>query len=190
MLRPALSRILANLTLAFGLCLPLAACSTLRTDAEFDRGAHFERLRTWAWAPLRSSDERADAQLRSAPLDRRIQSAIESDLVERGYRLTERGEAPDFYIAYHVGIDDELDARTMYRDYRIGPYFGRWNLPDNTVERYDVGTLLIDVIDAARNELIFRGWAQADLDDLQRARRRNDLIEEAVAGVLDRLPRS
>jgi hypothetical protein len=182
------ARTLAALALLCGLCLPVAACSSLRVGADYDGDARFEKLHTWAWAPVRASVERSDARLRGESLHRRIQTEIEDDLEERGYRLAAGGERADFYVAYHVAIDDALDTRTMYRDYQIGPYFGRWSLPETAVERYDVGTLIIDVIDAARDELIFRGWAQADVDDLERSRRRNALIGDAVAEVLDRLP--
>jgi hypothetical protein len=191
MLPTARSRTLAPFALLCGLCLTLAACASslpLRVGAEYDREARFEGLRTWAWAPVRASAERSDVRLRSEALHRRIQTEIEDDLEERDYRLAVGGERADFYVAYHVAIDDPLDPRTMYRDYQVGPYFGRWSLPETAVERYDVGTLIIDVIDAAKDELIFRGWAQADIDDLERSRRRNELIGNAVTEVLDRLP--
>jgi hypothetical protein len=54
---------------------------------------------------------------------------------------------------------------------------------------YEAGTIIIDVMDARTNRLIWRGWAQSHLSDLldnkdKMAKR----IDEAVTRMLRQLP--
>jgi hypothetical protein len=55
--------------------------------------------------------------------------------------------------------------------------------------RYEAGTLVLDVIDARTNTLIWRGWAQNSVEDMLDDRdRMAKTIDQAVARMLLRLP--
>ena len=54
---------------------------------------------------------------------------------------------------------------------------------------YEAGTLVIDIVDARSQRLIWRGWAQNDVEDLLRGPDSMiRTIEEAVSRMLRRLP--
>jgi len=58
-----------------------------------------------------------------------------------------------------------------------------------TVERkYDEGTLILEVVDAASGRLVWRGWAQAEVKSKADPGQREARIWEAVAKILDQFP--
>jgi hypothetical protein len=93
----------------------------------------------------------------------------------------------DFEVAYHVAIDSKLDARTIYTGY--GPYRG-WGMggSQTIVDSYDVGTLMVDVIDPATNAVTWRGTAQTRLQELKTPEEREKRVQEVVDQVLERFP--
>jgi len=170
----------------FCISLPLAACSTPDVDAGWDARAHFDELHTWAWAPTRA---RADARASRDSVARHIETSIARGLAARGLREVPPEQGPDLYVAYHVALDEALDTGTMYRDFLVGPYFGRWDAPENYIAQYARGTLLLDVIDTGKDELIWRGRAQTHLEEIDDPRERAARSEDIVRRVLERLPR-
>jgi hypothetical protein len=187
MLASARCRAVATLAL-FCLGLFVSACSTVDVSADWDPQEPFSRLRTWAWAPFRAATSEADARLRSDLLHRRIQSSVETTLADQGYTKVPEGTQPDFYVAYHVGVNQAIDTRTMYDSYAVGPYRGAWAVPQTYVDVYEVGTLLLDVIDTKRNQLVWRGTAKARIQNLTDPVEREKRIDEAVRKVLAQFP--
>ena len=67
-------------------------------------------------------------------------------------------------------------------------YCGTADCPPETV-RYEAGTLVLDVVDARTNKLVWRGWAQNSVEDMLRNRdRMARTIDQAVARMLRGLP--
>ena len=77
--------------------------------------------------------------------------------------LTKTDEAPDVYVLYHVALNQ--DRRIQVDDFG---YWNRWRGPrygggDVTVFDVNVGTLIVDMLDADSEEAVWRGMAQKDL---------------------------
>jgi hypothetical protein len=169
--------------------LPFVACSTVDVSVGWDPRARFDQLRTWAWAPTKAAESAPRARPTNDQVARRIERSVERMLGARGFREVSPSEKPDIYVAYHVALDDELDTGTMYRNFQVGPYFGRWDRPEDYIEQYERGTVLLDVIDTSEDELIWRGRAQAHLQDVKDPVEREARTEEAVRQMLERLPK-
>lgn len=164
------------------------ACSGLSVSADWDPKARFEALHTWAWLPGQV-EGREERHPESPLVRRRIVAAIEDTFAARGYERLDGGK-PDFWLAYHVAIERRLDARTIYDGYTPGPWWHGYGFPraDTYVEEYQVGTLLIDVIDGRSKELLWRGSAQARIEELHTPQEREKRVREAVQAVLERFP--
>ena len=69
------------------------------------------------------------------------------------------------------------------------PVYGfTYPCPGETVE-YEAGTLVLDFVDARTQRLIWRGWAQTELQELLRdPDRMAKTIDQAVTGMLRQLP--
>lgn len=165
--------------------LALSACATTMTvSSHVDRGLDFARYRTWDWGPadtLPTGDPRLDAD----PFFKdHLQGAIEKGLAARGLTMSSSG-APDLQIHYHASINQRVNVSGA--DTAHGVRDGDDN--QGLVE-YEAGTIVVDVVDARTNRVIWRGWAQDSLDG---ALDNQDLmakkIDEAVTRMLLRLPK-
>ena len=124
-----------------------AQAQSVQTD--YDRGFDFSTLKSFAFA----RQERGPGDpLAANPLnDRRIRTAIDSQLVVHGY--TRDSSGPDFLVAYHAATR----ARTSLQSWGYGP--GRWRGGRVDVSQYTEGTLIVDMVDATSTQLVWRGTA-------------------------------
>ncbi len=156
-----------------------AGCSGVSVETDFDRDADFSLYRTYTWV---KHDRQDDSGLMKDPLvQKHIRRAIETELAARGYRLADDGR-PDFLVAWHIGSKKRIDVDHYYYGYgRIG----RWGGHDVRVSRYREGTLIIDIVDAAEKELVWRGNAKSVLHGRERAA---DDINRIVGKIIERFP--
>jgi len=171
--------------LALVLALALSACSTVQVKTDWDPDANFTGLHTWAWQAA-TRNMTGNPRLDDPLVHKRIQAAIATALAARGYKQLAEGKA-DFEVAYHVAIEQKLDAQTIYTGY--GPYRG-WGMAGahTVVDSYDLGTLMIDFISPVTNSVIWRGTAQSRLQDLKTPEDREKRVQEVVDEVLDKFP--
>jgi len=169
----------------------VVACSGIRVDYDYDPGADFSRLRTWAWLPdARTSD---DPRLDNALIDSRIRTAVESELAAKGYTPATSG-MPDFHVAYHLSVEGKINVDTVYNDYPRGGY-GRvgyrgsgWGYAETRVTEYDEGTLLIDILRPESGELLWRGTGQATVQEQSTPEKRTKRANAAVKKILENFP--
>lgn len=163
-------------------------CSGIRVSHDYDPGADFSAYRSWYWLPRPgpSGDPRLDSDL----LDARVRSAVEEVLAAKGYRKAPTGEG-DFGVGWHGAIEGKLDVQTIDRYYGYGPRWGYGYggvVTDTYVRQYDQGTLILDVVDARQRKLVWRGSAQAEVQERADPEARQRRIREAVEKVFARFP--
>ncbi|MEQ1573383.1 MAG: DUF4136 domain-containing protein [Vicinamibacterales bacterium] len=163
------------------LALAATGCITMSVASHVERGVDFSQFRTWEWgAPdaLPTGDPRLD---NNEFFNDRLQGAIEKSLAGRGFARVARGTMPDLLIHYHANINQRFQV----------------NEPDPncngncqaSVIDYEQGTLVIDMLDAKTNKLVWRGWAQDSvqgiIDDQDRLNRQ---VDEAVSKMFALFP--
>ncbi len=95
----------------------------------------------------------------------RVVATIEYELTDW---LTEVSSDPDVYVTYHTSSQDKVRLQTNSWGYGFGGYGrGRWDYygygfggpvySTTTVHEYEQGTLVVDIWDAASQELVWRG---------------------------------
>jgi hypothetical protein len=178
---PRLHRLLSAVATTFF----LAGCaSSIAVSSHVARDLDFSRYRSFDWGPadaLPTGDPRLD---RDPFFTDRLQGAVERHLADRGIALS-RSEAPDLLIHYHANIRERLDVDGI--DHAHG-YCDPANCPPTTTT-YEAGTLVLDVVDARTNRLVWRGWAQHSVEDmLHDPDRMTRTIDRAVTAMLKRLP--
>lgn len=170
------------------LALPLLACATIEVSSDWNPDADFSRLHAWSWLP-QAQPVSGDPRLDSALLDQRIRSAVESELGARGFAKAETAAA-DFLVAYHVALERKLVATTI-DDFYGGVGYHHWPRPGYTqtyVHEFEVGTLMLDVLDPRSRELIWRGTAQAEIIPDATPEEREARVREGVRRILERFP--
>ncbi|QCR23856.1 DUF4136 domain-containing protein [Pontibacter sp. SGAir0037] len=155
------------------------ACSpALIVHEDFNPTANFGRYRTYNW--LSTDIAGLDYQLDNRELiNRSVRAAIQSELLKRG--MDTDTDSPDILVAYYVAVGGE---QRMDSDNASTMAYGFTGIP-NFKDTYSEGTLIIDLVEASTNELVWRGWAEGEvnLDNLQEAQ-----ITRAVIKVLAQYP--
>ena len=162
-----------------------AGCATtMSVSSHVDRDLDFSQYRTYDWGP---SDARptGDARLDANPqFTDYVHGAVERELATRGLNLLGSG-TPDLLIHYHANISQRIDVGAADQEFEFCAGEGC----DPPVTVYEAGTLVIDIVDARTNRVIWRGWAQDGIqDELADPQRMEALIEQAVARMLARFP--
>lgn len=154
--------------------IALSACATgptIRSNA--DPGTDFSQYDSFAFVPELESEDLGYQSF----LVQYLKEAITREMTARGYTYSE--ENPGLLVNFYVNTQEKIQSRSTptagggYYGYRRG-YYGGWGGYETTVTQYTQGTLSIDVIDAARKQLVWEGVAvgrirQSTLDDVQGA---------------------
>lgn len=178
MLKHSMTRWLA-LAAAAGL-LALGGCASgPNVRADYDRSADFSAYKTFAFASPLGTDRNGYQSV----VSQHLKAATQRELEARGMRLD--AAAPQLLVNFSATLSDKLRVTTMptmgvgagmgYYGYRGGMY-STWPLyaDQTTVSQYQEGTLNIDVVDAARKQLVWEGVVtdsvtQKILDDVPAA---------------------
>lgn len=167
------------------LILASVGCNTLQVSSDYDPTVNFSGYRTFGWMALPHKAV-GDPRVDNALIESHIRSAVERDMQARGYSTPQSGE-PDFFVAPHTAINEKL----MIQQVPAGAYGPGWYRPAGSVpvvHEYTEGSLVLDVIDAKTRQLIWRGWAMAEVDFTRSAEERQRKIDEAVHKILDQFP--
>ena len=198
------NRISAIAAVTFAAAIVGSGCSGLESWSDYDpaRIDDVRSYQTWDWAPFESDkagDIRSNDQLVDNPLlDQRIRSSIESNLAAKGLRRVEDG-SPDFHVGYHVSIDGKMDVTYInsYYGYGWGGYWGPYgpygppmgmSYSTPSVRQYQEGTMILDVVDGASNELVWRGVVSGEVHQMRDATERQEAIDKAVKEALKDFP--
>ena len=173
------------------LVMTLVGCApSARITYDYDEAIDFTAYETFDWmAPPGDIEDPLGA---FPTVAFRIKNSIQDELREKGYSKV--NEDPDFYVVYHASIKRQItrtyiDTWGYYypRYHRYPPHRryppGLWG--SIYVEAYEEGTLVIDIIDAATNELAWRGAARGAVGNRAMAREK---IDEGVRVILEHFP--
>jgi len=131
------------------------SCSTAKVHFDYDRQEDFSQFRTYNFIPV-PNELSADV---NSMVIRRIEEAIALALGDKGFNRTEA--SPDFLVAIHLESKDKFNVQNW--GYSYAPYdlyyrgAGYWGSGGITVQQYQQGTLIIDVVKTADKELVWRG---------------------------------
>ncbi len=172
--------------------LLLAGCGgSLDIYSDWDPEADFTNLRTYQFAErVATADD--DPRVYNDITVQRISNALNTALQARGYELISSGE-PDFKVAWHGSIDKKMNMETVQSNYE---YTAGWrsaqdpNRPQSTtyVNEWEEGTLIIDIIDPKKKELMWRGTGTALVEDNVSPGQDQQKLNDAVARILKEFP--
>ncbi len=160
----------------------VTACSSTRIQTDFDHQADFTSFATFAWQQAR--DDRGPTDGPSQIVDGRIRRAIADNLIAKGYRESAAGEA-DLLVAYYTTLGTHTWLHTSGWGWGWGPYrwydYGYWpGWSWTTAHTVLEGTVIVDIIDRSKNQLVWRGVST-------RALGRKSTSEEKINGSMARL---
>jgi hypothetical protein len=126
----------------------------------FDRGANFASYKTYQWVDIPGGAVAGEL------IDRDIKRAIDEQLAQKGLTRVENGA--DLYVGYQAVIREErgINLSGWGERYGWGGWGGSWGTGSvqGQTSTIPVGTLLVDLYDPARKQLIWRGDASKTID--------------------------
>ena len=155
----------------------LAGCSSISVTQDYDPAYDFSKLKTFGFIPI---PKEANIDQINA---NRLGDAIKANLTTRGYTLS---ESADFGVAIYFSTKTKTNVQSY--GYGYGGYWGRPGYGGVDVTQYDEGTLVIDIIDMAKKELVWRGTGTGVLNPNATVEERTANINNAVAEILGQFP--
>jgi hypothetical protein len=157
-----------------------------KTTYDFEKSANFAAFKTYA----HKDGTKAGQEL----VDKRIVDAIDAQLAAKG--LTRVDASPDVFVVYHMAFDKEKDISTYSSGYGggYGPYGWGWGggwaggSTHTQVRDILIGTLVIDIADAKKGQLAWRGIGQKEIDTQAKPDKRDKNINNAVKKILKNYP--
>ena len=181
----------------------LSACSSapFKTEMDYDHGAAFANLRTWAWIsanPMITPDPGASDN----PLwENRFMRLVETQMGAKGYRLVADPNTADMVLAFTIGARDKIKVSSYPSSYRGGYGYGRggrayggWGGAyygtETTVRNYTEGTVAFDVFDGKTHNPIWHGRAFGNVKASRTQEEKQQIARDLVQAVFDQFPPS
>jgi hypothetical protein len=168
-----------------------AGCASTQRNvrSDYDRTADFSQYRTYGIMPEAGRSPTGGDY--STLVAKRIEAAVRREMEARGYAPS---QTPDLLVNFRVTVESKQDVTTVpsagppVYNYRYGVY-GGWPAYsyDTWVREYKEGTLLIDVVDARRQQLVWEaaGTGRVTKDKLDNL---ETTINNAVSALFERYP--
>jgi hypothetical protein len=173
-----------TITIACALALLPALASAQKTTYDFDKTAPFAQFKSYTL--------RDGTPTKNALIDKRIVSAIETQLAKKG--LVRNDVAPDVVVLFHIALDEQKDISSyssgpMYGAYGYG-WGGGWGTTTTDVRVRDIliGTIAIDMVDAAKKEMVWRGLGTKEINTNAKPEKRDENINKAVEKIFKNYP--
>lgn len=168
----------------------LVACATgprVRTDV--DPTADFSQYRTYGFYQPLAMEQSGY----SSYLSDRIKTSVQREMGARGYRFTT--DKPDLLVNFQGVIRERTDVHEIPRSdiqyfysYRARAYYAYPVWYDETrISQYTEGTLTVDLVDAARNRLVWSGDAIGRVTQ-KTADQRAISADEGIAAIFAKYP--
>jgi hypothetical protein len=172
--------------------LLLTASSALSQDIRynFDGTAEFSKFRTYKWVTLNSE----------APIDKltdeQIKAALNAAFARKGLTKVDGDSASDLLIGYQTTKHINEKFAGFDPGWSTGPgwYVAGWHVPGvgstTTTATSGIykGELAVDMYDAAKHELVWRGVASKALDSKAKPQKRQKNLDKAVAKLMQSYP--
>mgnify|MGYP003397927413 FL=1 len=168
--------------------LAMTGCAsgpTIRSNA--DPGVDFARFQTFNFMQPLSTDREGYQSF----ISRDLMAAAERELVGLGLKRTET--SPDLLVNFSANLDQRLrvtqtpqSSRGSFGTHRRG-FYNTWPTYRTDVQQYTMGTVIVDVIDASRMQLVWEGVAAQRITQ-SRADNIGPVIDEAMREVFARFP--
>jgi hypothetical protein len=159
-------------------------CSSISVNSEFRDSTDFSKLKTFSWM-VKTPEGDIDVGGINLLVRERIQDAIAAELANKGYLEIIAGDS-DFYVTYFVRTEERIQVQPMQGPL-MRPYWGM-GMGYADVYQYEEGTLIIDLLDGKKQDIIWRGVAKGSADWHKAREEKTRLINEAVHKVLAQFP--
>jgi len=175
--------------LAF-IALLLAGCAGgPEIRADYDQAADFGKYRSYGFVAQAGTDS-GDVKSLATQM---LQNATSREMESRGYT---KAENPDLVINFKGRLEEKTDVESSpapfygpgwgYRGWYGAPW-GGYGATEVTTRHYKVGTLVIDIVDRERRQMVYQGSVEGVVSK-EMLSNREAAINAAVAHIFSKYP--
>jgi Domain of unknown function (DUF4136) len=167
----------------------LCACTTspqLDAVTDFDHQFDFSQIRKVAIQPVSRMN---DAAILVSDMDvNRLNRVFTDELLRKGIQVVESNDEADMYLIWHLVTQEKTDVRSYnsmsyYNCWRCGPAVN-----DISVRQFTQGTLIVDMVDPAVGQSVWRSTVQSKLSSKPDADKSEELRLEAGRALFSNFP--
>ena len=160
--------LVGSLVVAVGVALGGCAASKINTRSQSDPSVNLASYKTFGFVAEPGTNRGGY----STPITTYFKTALTRELTARGYTYSET--SPDLLVNFNTNAREQVDIRSTpsmsygygYYGYRGGMYAaGPIGGTDVQTVRYKQGTANIDLVDAAKKQLVWEGIAEGKITD-------------------------
>ena len=178
---------ISSLTVGFLATALLAGCASQpKVLSDYDKSADFAKYRTFGFVTQVGADS---TEFKSLAVQT-MQTAATRQMEMRGYT---RSDNPDLVINFTGKIEEKADVESIPAPYYgpgwgyggfYGAPYGGWGAGGTqvTTRRYNVGTLVMDIVDREKRQAVFQGSVSDVVTKEMMANR-----EAAITGAVNRI---
>ncbi len=147
--------------------LILMSCVTKPpVTTDYDTSFNFKKLKHYAWIELENEKV-------STLENKREINAIETILNQKGFSKVVDLKQADFLLKTHTITDNKASIDQFYQSMHhrgfwgpgfINPHFSMPMYSSTSVREYKIGTLVLDIVDPIKKQVIWRGSVSKPLD--------------------------
>jgi hypothetical protein len=191
--RPTSRTLLSAIVVALAIGTVLSA--RVKVQIDHDKEFDFKSVKTWDWNPegrgnikmaRTQNDDPEAAQRRAEPI---IVDAVAKEMAARGLTSASgQAQAPDVFVTYYLLLTTNMSTQEAGQ---FLPIVAHWGLPPfpastTSIKVLNRGSLVLDL--TAKDRIVWRGVAQAELQPDAQEKQRETKIREAVRDLLKRFP--
>lgn len=140
--------------------IALAACASVKVTTQYNQDATFAEYKSYYFAPPQRQQGR-DA-VRNPILNKNILNEIKPILEGKGFSEAASREEADFLVIFYAAVKNQQDF--VPPSYAVGRWGRVWRTSPGHVVRYKEGTLVIDIVDIKKKELVWQGVGRGVLN--------------------------
>jgi hypothetical protein len=175
-------------SLLVAVMLALSACTAFDVKTDHDPTADFGRFKTFAFVGLVAAEK--GGLYDNSLMHKRVETAVVRELTSKGLQRVEVGQHPDLSVHYWIGVKDTqriegggpAAGARGWRGYGWGAGYGG----GITTYEYQKGTLILDLVESAKKELVWRATIVGALEDT--AAKNIDLGNKAITRAFQNYP--
>ena len=179
------------LPLCFIVFLP--GCSPVSVNYDYDQSVNFATIQTYTWGEIPGVD---DILTQDPLLKKRFVASIDNYLQSRGYRMVAPDQA-DVLVVIQAGVNEKMQIIDWGYP---GGYYGRpygwhggygYGSPFGSridVSYYEEGTLIVDIVENAKKQLIWRGLGKGIVQRYADHAKLQAAVDKYVFEILNHFP--
>jgi hypothetical protein len=180
-----------NMTMRILLPMLVLSIAGLAQDVRYNfaKDADFSAYKTYRWVDIQKDGPQVDQIL-----DNELKSAIDAELATKGLQRVESQDA-NLAIGYQVAIQQEKQITSYDTGWGYGPgWRGGWyggyggGMSTSTTSTINVGAVALDMYDAGKKELVWRGVATKTINENAKPEKRSKNIKKGAAKLLKNYP--